>query len=55
MMLANTYYIKFDFLRKQVQQNKYIDVICETFSQYLDEEDKQKFEYAKNMLKEKYK
>ena len=55
MMLANTYYVKFDFLRKQVFQNKYIDVIFETFSQYLNEEDKQKFNYAKETLKNKYK
>lgn len=53
MLTACSYYVKYDFLRKEILQNNYIDIMYQTFSQYLSNEDKQKYKDAVDTLKER--
>lgn len=52
MLLACCYYVKLPFLRKEIINSNYIDIIYETFSKYLNDEDKKIYFQAKNVLKE---
>ena len=52
MLLACCYYVNISFLREEILKCNYLDIIYETFSKYLNEEDKEKFLYCKNNLKE---
>lgn len=54
MLMAGAYYVKYDFLREEILNHNYIDIMFETFSAYLNEEDKQLFEVAKENLKNNY-
>ena len=54
MLSACAYYVKYDFLRKEILQKNYIDIMFETFSQYLNDIDKAVYQNAINILKEKY-
>lgn len=53
MLTACSYYVKFEFLRREILQNNYIDIMFQTFSQYLNDEDKQKYKQAVDTLKDK--
>ena len=54
MLTACSYNVNFRFLRQEILQNNYIDTIFETFSQYLNIEDKLKYKEAIEILKSKY-
>ena len=54
MLTACTYYVEFDFLRQEIIDKNYIDCIFETFSQYLNDEDKEIYKKAVEVLKSKY-
>ena len=51
---SGAYSIKFDFIRREVLDKKYLDCICETFSTYLNEKDKAIYKQAMETLKAKY-
>ena len=53
MLTALTYYIDFDFLTKEIIEKHYIDSIYETFSVYLNKEDKLIYKNAIETLKKK--
>lgn len=52
-LTACTYYVKYSFLRKEIVEKNYIDIIYETFSQYLNNEDKEIYKNAIASLKYK--
>lgn len=54
MLTACCYYVKYDFLRQDILTKNYIDVMCSTFSRYLNEEDKKIYVDAVNTIKSKY-
>ena len=54
MLTATTYYVRFDFLKKQIYDNNLIDVIEESFLKYLNEEDTKIYRNAVKTLKEHY-
>ena len=53
MLTACTYYVKYEHIRKEIIEKRYIDVIFETFSQYLNDQDKQIYKNAVEVLKSK--
>ena len=54
MLSACCYYVKNSYLRKQILDSHYIDIIYETFSNYLNDDDKQTFKQALEHLKAHY-
>ena len=52
MLTASVYYIEYDFIRKEILQKNYIDCIFETFSQYLNDKDKETYFKAVECLKQ---
>lgn len=54
MLSACVYYVKFNYLRNEIVKKNYIDIIFETFSQYLNKEDKQIYRKAIEILKKNY-
>lgn len=54
MLMACCYYVKLPFLREEILNCNYIDIIYETFSKYLNKNDKEVFLQAKNTLKKNY-
>ena len=54
MLTACSYYVKYDFLREDILKKNYIDIMFETFSQYLDFNDKEIYKNAVDTLKSKY-
>ncbi len=50
-LTACTYYVKYSFLQKEIIEKNYIDIIYETFSQYLNNEDKEIYKNAIESLK----
>lgn len=53
-LTACCYYVKFNFLRQEILNNNYIDMMYNTFSKYLNDEDKKIYEFAVKTVKEKY-
>ena len=54
MLTATTYYVRFDFLKRQIFENNLIDVIEESFLKYFNEQDKKIYKEAVKTLKEHY-
>lgn len=54
MLSACCYYIKDSFIRRQIIESNYIEIIYETFSQYLNQSDKKVFKQALDTLKANY-
>ena len=52
--ISGCYNLTYNFLREEVLNNNYIDIMFETFSQYLNKKDKQFFKDAVVDLKKKY-
>lgn len=52
--VANCYYVRYPFLRKEILAANFIDVMYESFSTYLNEQDKQIFKNAIQTIKPKY-
>ena len=52
--VANCYYVRYPFLRKEILAANFIDVMCESFSVYLNLQDKQIFKNAIETIKPKY-
>ena len=52
MLSACCYYVKYDFLREQIIKCRYIDNIYQTFSKYLNSEDKEIYFNALKQLEE---
>ena len=52
--VANCYYVRYPFLRKEILAANFIDIMCESFSVYLNKQDKQTFKNAIEILKPKY-
>lgn len=55
MLTANCYYVRFPFLRKEIWDCKFIDIMCETFSKYLNEQDKISYRQAVEDMKINFK
>ncbi len=53
ILTSCAYNITFDFLRKDVLNNNYLDAIYDTFSKYLNEEDKALYKEAVEILRRK--
>jgi len=53
-LTACIYYVKFDFLREEIINKKYINVIYETLSKYLNDEDKNVYKIAINEMMKNY-
>lgn len=54
MLTACCYYVKYDFLRKDILTKNYIDVMYNTFSKYLNKEDRELYAKSVEELKSKY-
>lgn len=54
MLAACLYYVEYDFLRKEIVNSNYIDIVYETFSKYLNEEEKTIYKNLLINLKENY-
>lgn len=54
MLTACSYYVKYGFLRKEIIENNYIDVMYSTFSKYLNETDKSIYLNAIEKMKKTY-
>lgn len=54
MLTACTYYVRLDFLKRQIANANLIDVIAENFAQYLNDDDKKVYFDAVNFLKLHY-
>ena len=55
MLTACTYYVRLPYLRKQIFENNFIDIIYETFSKYLNEQDKNLYFETVQKYKNNYK
>lgn len=53
-LTACSYYVKYPFLRQEIINAHYIDVMYETFSKYLNEEDKKIYKDAVETMKANY-
>ena len=53
-LTACSYYVKFPFLREEILKGNYIDIMYETFSQYLNQEDKKTYKDAVEIMKINY-
>lgn len=51
MLTACAYYVRYDFLRRQILDNNYIDIMFGTFSQYLNDEDRKTYKEAVEVMK----
>ena len=54
MQTACAYYVKFDYIRREIVNMKYIDIIYETFLMHLNESDRKIYKMAMDTLKSKY-
>lgn len=54
MLTACLYYVRFDFLRQQILNNNFFEVVSESFLKYLNDEDKQTYLEAVKTMKERY-
>ena len=54
MLTACAYYVRYEHIRKEILNKKYIDVIFDTFSSYLNDTDKEIYKKAIETLKQKY-
>lgn len=54
MLAACLYYVDYDFLRKEIISNNYIDIVYETFSKYLNDKEKEIYRLALTNLKKNY-
>ena len=54
MLAACLYYIEYDFLRKEIVNSNYIDIVYETFSKYLNDEEKLIYKNSLEKLKKNY-
>lgn len=54
MLTACCYYVKDEFLRKEILKNNYIDIIYDMFSKYLIEEDKEIYRKSVELLKKDF-
>ncbi|MBQ3494200.1 MAG: HD domain-containing protein [Clostridia bacterium] len=52
--LANFYYVKLDFLRKEILENNYMDEYFNSYSQLLNQEDKKMFKNILDNFKSRY-
>ena len=39
-IFAMTYYVNFDFLRREIIENKYFDILFERYSRFLEDDEK---------------
>ena len=54
MLTACTYYVRLDFLKRQILDANLIDVIAENFAEYLNDEDKKVYFDAVEKLKKRF-
>ena len=54
MLAACLYYVEYDFLRKEIVNSNYIDIVYETFSKYLNDEEKLIYKNSLEKLKKNY-
>ena len=54
MSMANTYYVKYDFLRKEIVDNGYIDIMFDNLALLLNEQDYETFKNAVSNLRNNY-
>ncbi len=53
ILTSCAYNVTFDFLREEIKNNNYLDAIYQTFSKYLNEEDKNIYKNAIEILRRK--
>ncbi|MBO5884513.1 MAG: hypothetical protein J6Q51_01825, partial [Clostridia bacterium] len=54
MLTANCYYVRYPFLRKEILECNFIDIMYESFSKYLNDEDKKIYKNAVEKMKVSY-
>ncbi|MBR3890483.1 MAG: HD domain-containing protein [Bacilli bacterium] len=54
MLAACLYYVEYDFLRKEIVNSNYIDIVYETFSKYLNDEEKLIYKNSLEKMKKNY-
>ena len=54
MLTACLYYVRYDFLRQQILNNNFFEVVSNNFLQYLNDSDKQTYLNAIKIMKERY-